>query len=231
MVSSGSMASGSGRIDGLRVTRTRGVRRDVWGVVALAAGVVALLIVLRTGAAPPVREQREPSRTSAPVPATSPGAQPSAATPPANGTDAAAAARIPRTTVAKLRALRDAGIEPKRGPDGHRRIDAAPVIKALNDAGVHDGIAAFPPPGTDPPKPGIIVPEGMELPEGYVRHYQTTDDGEPLPPILMFHPDYDFFDAAGNPIAIPEDRVVPPDLVPPGFPVEMLRVPERGHAR
>src|SRR5689334_3480275 len=39
------------------------------------------------------------------------------------------------------------------------------------------GIALFPPPGTKPLKRGIIVPEGYQLPPGYVRHYQTTDDG------------------------------------------------------
>jgi hypothetical protein len=117
---------------------------------------------------------------------------------------------IPTTRGAKLRALRAVGIKPKLGADGKRHIDAAPVIDALHEAGVHDGIAAFPPPGTDPPKSGVIVPETWALPEGYVRHYQTTDDGKPLPPILMFHPDYEFADENGNPIVVPEDRVVPP---------------------
>jgi hypothetical protein len=59
-------------------------------------------------------------------------------------------------------------------------------------------------------------------PEGYVRHYQTTDDGRRLPPILMFHPDYEGVDAAGNPIALPEDRIVPPEMAPPGMPIERL---------
>jgi hypothetical protein len=88
------------------------------------------------------------------------------------------------------------------------------------------GIALFPPPGTDPPKPGIIVPDGFELPPGYVRHHQVTDDGTPLPPILMFHPDFDWVDAQGKPIELPANRVVPPDLAPPGMPVRMLEVPE-----
>jgi hypothetical protein len=226
MVSSGRMASGSGKVDGLRVTRTGGVRRDVWGVVAIGVGIIATLVVLRSGAQP--APERSPAQREASPPSPAPLAAHDAAAPQAAAKDVETAPRIPRTTVAKLRALREAGIEPKRGPDGRRQIDAAPVIEALNRAGVHDGIAAFPPPGTDPPKSGVIVPDGIELPEGYVRHYQTTDDGEPLPPILMFHPDYEFFDDLGNPIAIPEDRVVPADLVPPGFPVEMLRVPERG---
>jgi hypothetical protein len=127
--------------------------------------------------------------------------------------------------------LKTLGVEPTRGRDGKRQVDAAPVIDALNKAGIHEGIAAFPPPGTDPPKTGVIVPEGIELPEGYVRHYQTTDDGEPLPPILMFHPDYTFTDDLGNPIKIPEDRVVPPDMVPEGVPIRMLEVPARHGSR
>ena len=115
--------------------------------------------------------------------------------------------------------------------DGIRVVRAAPVIGALNAAGIHDGIAAFPPPGTDPPRSGVIVPDDWVLPEGYVRHYQTTDDGELLPPILMFHPDYTFTDEQGNPIAIPPDRIVPPELVPPGLPVRMLELPAQGRPR
>jgi len=84
------------------------------------------------------------------------------------------------------------------------------------------GIGVFPPPGTDPPKAGIVVPEDFELPEGYVRHYQATDDGELLPPILMFHPDYEFFDAQGQPIELPPDLIVPPELAPPGLENEPL---------
>jgi hypothetical protein len=67
-----------------------------------------------------------------------------------------------------------------------------------------------------------VVPEDLELPEGYVRHYQATDDGELLPPILMFHPDYEFFDANGQPIELPEDLIVPPELAPPGLEDEPL---------
>jgi hypothetical protein len=84
------------------------------------------------------------------------------------------------------------------------------------------GIGVFPPPGTDPPKAGIVVPEDFELPEGYVRHYQATDDGELLPPILMFHPDYEFFDPNGQPIELPPDLIVPPELAPPGLENEPL---------
>jgi hypothetical protein len=88
------------------------------------------------------------------------------------------------------------------------------------------GIYLFPPPGTKPIKIGIVVPDDFEVPPGYVKHYQTTDGGKQLQPILMFHPDYQPVDDAGNPIALPADRVVPPDMAPPGLPIEMLEVPD-----
>jgi hypothetical protein len=93
------------------------------------------------------------------------------------------------------------------------------------------GMQLFPPPGTKPLKQGIVVPEGFELPAGYMRHYQTTDDGKALPAILVFHPDYDVVDEQGVPIAIPQDRVVPPALAPPGLPIEMLILPDTKPSR
>lgn len=99
------------------------------------------------------------------------------------------------------------------------------LIEALNDAGIREGIGAFNPPGTSPPLSGIRVPDDYVLPPGYVRHYQVTDQGEPIDPILMFAPDFAFFDEAGNPVAIPESRVVPPELVPPGLVVEIVDIP------
>jgi len=120
------------------------------------------------------------------------------------------------------------GATPVRRDKPRREIDAADVIPALREEGVHTGIAAFGIPGTHPPKPGIIVPEEFELPEGYVRHYQTTDDGEQLPAILMFHPDYEFVNDKGEVVPLPEDRVVPPEMAPPGLAVDnVLVVPER----
>lgn len=88
------------------------------------------------------------------------------------------------------------------------------------------GIAAFPPPGTEPLKRGVVVPEDFELPEGFMRHYQTTDDGKPLRAILMFHPDYQPVDEDGVAIAIPQDRVVPPEMAPAGLEIEILDDPE-----
>lgn len=81
-------------------------------------------------------------------------------------------------------------------------------------------------PGTKPVKRGIIVPEDFELPAGFVRHYQTTDDGEQLQAILMFHPDHTPTDADGKPVAVPEGRVVPPELAPKDLPIELLVPPE-----
>jgi hypothetical protein len=92
------------------------------------------------------------------------------------------------------------------------------------------GIDLFPRPGTKPVKLGIVVPDDFELPEGYLRHYQTTDDGEPLEAILMFHPDYEFVDERGRPIELPADRIVPPELAPPGLEPRVLELPEGGSA-
>lgn len=99
------------------------------------------------------------------------------------------------------------------------------VISRLQQAGVQGGLAAFSPPGTRPPLVGLAVPEDYVLPEGYVRHHQATDDGQRIEAILMFAPDRQFFDAAGQPIAIPKDRVVPPELAPPGLPMRRIVVP------
>jgi hypothetical protein len=101
----------------------------------------------------------------------------------------------------------------------------AEVIGALHNAGIYDGLGAFNPPGTSPPLQGLVVPEDFDLPEGYVRHYQVTDEGEPIEPILMFSPDFEFFDASGRPVKLPPDRVVPPELAPPGMPIVQVRIP------
>jgi len=102
---------------------------------------------------------------------------------------------------------------------------AAEVIAELNKAGIHTGIGAFPPPGTSPPMVGLAVPDDYALPEGYVRHFQATDDGQRIEPILMFSPDYQFFDASGKPIRIPQNRVVPPGMAPSGLTVRPIKIP------
>ncbi|WP_028105021.1 hypothetical protein [Pseudoduganella violaceinigra] len=99
------------------------------------------------------------------------------------------------------------------------------VIKRLHENGVHTGLGAFNPPGTSPPLVGLAVPKDFVLPPGYVRHHQTTDDGQPIDPILMFAPDFQLYDAANKPVAMPKDRVVPPDLAPPGLPLRRISIP------
>lgn len=99
------------------------------------------------------------------------------------------------------------------------------VIEGLHRAGIHTGLGAFNPPGTSPPLVGLAVPEDYVLPEGYVRHYQATDDGQAIEPILMYSPDYEFVDAAGQPVAIPADRVVRAANAPAGLPIRQVRIP------
>jgi len=102
---------------------------------------------------------------------------------------------------------------------------AAELIEALQEAGIREGLGAFNPPGTSPPIPGLAVPQDFVLPEGFVRHHQVTDEGEPLEPILMFSPDYEFVDAHGDRLTVPPDRVVPPELAPPGLPIRPIDIP------
>jgi len=99
------------------------------------------------------------------------------------------------------------------------------VIEGLHRAGIHTGLGAFNPPGTSPPLVGLAVPEDYVLPEGYVRHYQATDDGQAIEPILMYSPDYQFVDGAGQPVAIPADRVVRAANAPAGLPIRQVRIP------
>jgi hypothetical protein len=99
------------------------------------------------------------------------------------------------------------------------------VIARLHDAGIHTGLGAFNPPGTSPPLIGLAVPDDYVLPPGYVRHFQATDDGQRIEPILMYSPDVELFDAAGQRIPIPADRVVPPERAPPGLALRAVRIP------
>jgi hypothetical protein len=99
------------------------------------------------------------------------------------------------------------------------------VIDRLHQAGIYSGIGAFQPPGTSPPMIGLAVPDDYVLPEGYVRHFQATDDGQRIEPILMYSPDFEFFDSAGRRIEIPENRVVPPGMAPPGLVARPIKIP------
>jgi len=99
------------------------------------------------------------------------------------------------------------------------------VIERLHQRGIYTGLGAFNPPGTSPPLTGLAVPEDFVLPKGYVRHHQSTDDGQPIEAILMFAPDFQLYDANNNPIPMPDNRVVPPELAPPGLPRRQVVIP------
>ena len=97
----------------------------------------------------------------------------------------------------------------------------AEVIQRLNQAGVHSGLGAFNPPGTRPPLIGLAVPEDFELPPGFVRHHQATDDGQRIEAVLMFAPDHPYV------LAHPDlsSRVVPASLAPEGLPLRTITLP------
>ncbi len=192
-------------------------------VLAIGVPIVATIVAVAV-------IRHAPAKTARPAPRIASGGAP--------GEPHTAANAAPSATVApraeKLIPRRVAGIEqvapgrdrpdaaPTREPKKKPEVGAAEVITALREEGETGGIAAFPLPGTKPIKRGIIVPEELELPEGYVRHYQTTDDGKQLPAILMFHPDYQFVNERGEPVAIPDDHIVPPEMAPEGMRIEML---------
>jgi hypothetical protein len=127
--------------------------------------------------------------------------------------------------------------EEVRGPLSLRRLAAA-VERALDRGWLTiappgsppSGMALFPPMGTQPLQAGILVPDGYVVPEGYMRHYQVTDDGQQQPAILMYSPDYELVDEQGNRVPIPADRIVPPELAPPDLPPVMYEPPENGSA-
>jgi hypothetical protein len=103
--------------------------------------------------------------------------------------------------------------------------EAAPTPPARSSE-TPTGIHVFPPLGTRPKLVGLVVPDDFELPPGYVRHYQSTDDGRRLAPILMFDPVRPPLDEFGEPVDIPPDRIVPPEMAPEGMPIIMLELPE-----
>ena len=179
-------------------------------------------------------------------PTTADEAAPAIATPPVTVPVAASAAAVPvavagHTSAPAARAATPPTATPRiprtRDPDGDQTPDLSDyinegerptmneVIERLHQAGVRSGLGAFSPPGTRPPLVGLAVPEDFTLPDGYVRHHQATDDGQRIEPVLMFAPDRQFVDATGQPIAIPKDRVVPPELAPPGMPVRRIKIP------
>jgi hypothetical protein len=199
-------------VDGVRIASDDGAARSI-ALLVLAVAMVALAAGLLLEGLPDQVPDEPTSRRSAPASAQV-AANDAAGIPPESVTRTATKPRLaPRqmSEEATLRAL--------------QRAEARGTID-VGEPGDRAGIAAFPPPGTKPIKRGIVVPDEFELPPGYVRHYQTTDDGRQLPAVLMFHPDFELVDAAGNAIPLPADRLVPPDLAPEGLAIQLLDVPE-----
>ena len=141
------------------------------------------------------------------------------------GADVAPAANSHPSGVAKPPAPHSSQSASGESADQDLGQMAEEFVQQMRDNGDTRGLAAFPPHGTDPIKIGIVVPENFELPAGYVRYYQTTDDGQRLEAILMFSPDYPWVDAAGKPLVLPEDGVVPAEMAPPGLPLRTLELP------
>lgn len=210
--------------DGVRTIEGPGVRTSVW-LLALAMVLVGMAVIVL------LRPLMYQSRTLATEPS-SPGLTANLPAPPITS----APPRAPGAPVDVPHVPDRAAPPQPKQPDLHAQSEpvseSAPAAPPENDTDADEsanqpsGIAVFPPPGTKPIKRGIIVPEDFELPPGYVRHYQTTDDGRHLPPILMFHPDYQPLDERGEPIPLPEDRVVPPEMAPPDMPVQTLDDPD-----
>ncbi len=205
--------------------------RGAWGpsigFLAIAVGLVAGALAGWWASTAPASAD---ATTAAPVAAASGAAVVAAAAP--AGASAIALVRVtPASAPAAPRIAR------LRDPDGDQTPDLSDYINAgekptmnevidrLHAAGVHTGLGAFNPPGTKPPLVGLAVPEDFALPPGYVRHYQATDDGQRIEPILMFAPDYEAQTPDGRPVALPKDRVVPPELAPPGLPIRRIVVP------
>lgn len=159
-----------------------------------------------------------PVPVAAATPAAAPAAQPAPSPAPPSGPAQKPDTRLPEGDADPTRDLKSYAVRGENPGMGE-------VIKRLHERGVHTGLGAFSPPGTSPPLAGLAVPENFALPEGYVRHQQATDDGQRIEAILMFAPDFQLYDAAGQPVAMPKDRVVPPELAPPGLPVRRITIP------
>lgn len=203
--------------DGVRVVPKprHALRRWAWGGVMIFVVLAAWLVLVRSPEQGPQPADTLPSAVEHEATATT--AAESRSAQPMTTATAQEPDAMPRTDPDDLAAYFEPG-DPE--PTG------AEVITALREAGVRTGLGAFNPPGTSPPLEGLAVPDDFKLPDGYVRHHQVTDEGVPIEPILMFSPDFVLYDANGKPIAMPENRVVPPELAPPGLPLRRVRIPK-----
>lgn len=180
----------------------------------LAVGAIAVLAFLWLTSAGNGGADAEPPARAPAAPPVGQAAQPAVASPPPAGP-------APRAPEGDADPTPDLRSYVARG----EKPSMAEVISRLHERGIHTGLGAFNPPGTSPPLVGLAVPEDFELPKGYVRHHQATDDGQRIEAILMFAPGFQPVDAAGRPVEVPKDRVVPPELAPPGLPVRRITIP------
>src|SRR5262249_56369736 len=134
--------------------------------------------------------------TAGGLPPAPPNGPPAAEDVPAPPVGPAASHPVPPPTATPAHGVRRA---PAAVPEPPEKEDEPFTI---GDPKERTGMRVFPPPGTKPIKRGIVVPDDFELPPGFVRHYQATDDGHRPPPIPTFSPDYDWADAQGNPLAL-----------------------------
>lgn len=214
--------------DGVVKVELRHGGRDGWlwffGL-AVAAALVGLVIMQWGSLGAPQTSGGRPPRGNE--------QQPGAAV---NGGERSPQRAAPRMAVQpkEVAALAQAGAsddsEATGEPEAAGEPDSQPEDMQAEAPQERTGIKVFPAPGTKQIKRGIVVPDDFELPPGYVRHFQTTDKGLMLPSILMFHPDHKPLDADGNPVPLPPDRVVPPEMAPPGLPVELLDIPADAYA-
>lgn len=195
--------------------------RPAWPAVGLALVLLGAAVWLLLA---PETETRAPA---APAPTRPPLQAAPAAVPSSSGAAPVAAAAAPAAPVVAA----PTASAPVAADDLAAHIPPGPVptmnqvIAGLHQRGIRTGLGAFNPPGTRPPLIGIAVPEDFDLPPGYVRHHQATDDGQRIEAILMFDPDHPPPVAAGLPLATPAERVVPAELAPPGLPIRLITLP------
>lgn len=215
--------------------RAQDAKRDTWGpspwvlaaaLAAVAAGLARWWPAAESPAPAPLDTATVEPRPAAASPSAAVAEPPEAS---ASMVVATARATAPTAAVTRIPRLRDPDGDPT--PDladyvnEGERPTMSEVIQRLHAAGVRTGLGAFNPPGTRPPIIGLAVPDSFELPPGYVRHHQATDDGQRIEPILMFSPDAPTVVINGQRVVVPADRVVTPELAPPGLPIRRIAVP------
>lgn len=215
------------------MTQSRQRKQAAWGPSPwLLAGALAAVAIGLAWWWPAENPSAPPAAAAAPAHlalASAPMQSSQASAPAAPAPPVVTMAASPAALVARIPRLRDSNGD--QTPDladyvnEGERPTMAEVIQRLHAAGVRTGLGAFNPPGTRPPLIGLAVPESFPLPPGYVRHFQATDDGQRIEPMLMFSPDAQTVVVNGRSVAVPADRIVPPELAPPGLAVRRIVVP------